>query len=124
MADCQAVFEALSGLGFQDANLIYLQLLRSSSMVMYKRCDAATLDVDLQGSVFVVNPDKTARQQLNGPEQVVWELLDGDHSISDIAKEVATRLRLPSSQAVAAVSNFVERLRTRGYLKEGNRDGP
>jgi hypothetical protein len=62
------------------------------------------------GSVFIENQSTRVSDKLNELELLVCELLDGEHAIRDIAREIASRHHLEQTVSLAAVIGFVDKL--------------
>ena len=72
---------------------------------------------------LVVLPGRSEVKVLNPVAIKVFELLDGKHSVEDIARAVTEEFDIDESQAVADIVDFVESLRKNGMLA-GDEGGP
>jgi hypothetical protein len=67
--------------------------------------------------VFLENALLGIAHEPSPPERMVWELLDGEHSVQDIAAEIACAFHLARSQSLAAVTMFTDKLLLIGCLE-------
>ncbi len=51
--------------------------------------------------VVLYSSDQRAIHVLNSTAQVIWDLCDGDHTLSDIEQEIRRRFAVPEGQDVA-----------------------
>lgn len=61
----------------------------------------------------VIDPDANIARMLNGVGSRVWELVDGHHTIADIAAILETEYNVSASEAIESVTHFVEVLASR-----------
>ena len=71
----------------------------------------------------MVLPGRAEVKVLNPVAIKVFGLLDGKHSIEEIAREVTEEFDIDESQAAADIREFVEALRENGMLAEGGERG-
>jgi hypothetical protein len=67
---------------------------------------------------LVVLPGRAEVKVLNPVAIKVFGLLDGKHSIDEIAREVTEEFDIDESQAAADIRDFVDALRKNGMLAE------
>jgi hypothetical protein len=67
--------------------------------------------------VFLGNALFGIAHEPSPPERMVWELLDGEHLVQDIAAEIADAFHLARSQSLAAVTIFTDKLLLMGCLE-------
>lgn len=69
-----------------------------------------------RGEVLLLHLESGAYHELNALGGVIWDLLEGDRSPSEIAAEVRDRVDDPPEDLEEIVSRFLERLRERDLL--------
>jgi hypothetical protein len=60
----------------------------------------------------ILDPDQRVLRGLNDSGWRVWELLDGSHTVADIARDLASHFRIPETRAaedLAALLRDLER---------------
>ncbi len=91
-------------------------LARSIALMIFHLRSLRAVLTTRNGSVFVENPSSGFSHALNPPERMIWELLDGEHSVCDIAAEVGSAFKVSSDQSLADVSTFICKLTLMGCL--------
>jgi hypothetical protein len=64
----------------------------------------------------VIDPDTNVARMFNGVGSRVWELVDGQHTVADIAAILETEYAVSTSEALASVTHFVEALVQRDLI--------
>jgi SynChlorMet cassette protein ScmD len=62
------------------------------------------------------NPDNADALGINPVGVVIWKLLDGQHTLADIAAEVKARFEEVPETAAADLAVFIHNLEERGFL--------
>ena len=69
-----------------------------------------------EGEVVLLHLESGAYHELNAMGAVIWELLDGERSIPQIARDVRERLDDPPDDLEEIVTGFVDDLRERDLV--------
>lgn len=62
------------------------------------------------------NPDTTDAVRVNAVGMVMWELMDGRHSVEDILQAVKVKFAAVPDDVAAEVAAFVDDLAARGFV--------
>jgi exosome complex RNA-binding protein Rrp42 (RNase PH superfamily) len=71
---------------------------------------------EIDGEVVVVDPRLEEVHLLSETAAILWQLLDGEASIQEIADDVADAFEIPIEQAVRDVSEFAELMNQRSLV--------
>lgn len=77
--------------------------------------DNAVREID--GSVFIMNPDTSELHQLNEVGARVWQLCQGDRSVADIAGVIEAEYDVAGDRAQADVLEFLDQLAAKGLVE-------
>ena len=69
-----------------------------------------------EGEAVLLHLESGAYHELNAIGAVIWELLDGNRSASQIVDEVRTRVDDPPDDLEEVVAGFLARLRERDLI--------
>lgn len=73
---------------------------------------------DLDGQAVVWSPDRSCPSSLDPAATVMLEVLDGDASIAQLAREVSDEVGVPVDTALGQVSRIVHLFAVAGLLDE------
>ncbi len=70
----------------------------------------------IEHEAVLIAPERAQSQVLNQTGAHIWQLLDGRHTLAQIADELARAYAVSPSQAVDDVLAFIEQLAARGLV--------
>ena len=71
----------------------------------------------LDDGAVLVSPTKGKVRVLNEIGTIIWQMLDGNHTIFDIEQKIVQQYEVPSTQASADVQSFLSELEEKGLLE-------
>lgn len=71
---------------------------------------------ELDGEAILLNPKEGCSYNLNNVGTLIWKMLDGEHSIEDIAKTICEHYEVESEQAIQDVKQLLNELRENNLL--------
>ena len=80
----------------------------TGSLVRYQRTDQAEWSVGADGRMTVKDTASNWFYPLNDVATIVWDLLDGGHTIADITAAVCAEFDIDEETARADIDDFVE----------------
>lgn len=74
--------------------------------------------VEIDGEVVVLDPDSEQVHLLSRSGALLWQLLDGETTVDELARDVAFAFDLDAERALEDVSAFVLEVATSGLLAD------
>jgi hypothetical protein len=71
----------------------------------------------IDGEGVVLSTTKDEAHILNETALLIWEMLDGRHTIAEMAERVASEYSVPKKSALADVNQFVRALRSKDLIE-------
>ena len=73
---------------------------------------------ELDGEAILLNPKEGCSYNLNNVGTMIWKLLDGEHSIDDIAKAICELYEVEHEQALQDVRQLLNELRENNLVSD------
>jgi len=83
------------------------------SLTKFPRKAKTTASRIIDGEAVIVIPEQGQVRVLNESGSRIWQLLDGKHSIADIANKICSEFNLSQDQACEDTVNFIAKLRAK-----------
>ena len=80
--------------------------------------NASVLWRELDGEAILLNPKEGCSYNLNNVGTMIWKLLDGKHSIDDIAKTICELYEVEHEQALQDVRQLLNELRANNLVSD------
>ena len=74
---------------------------------------------ELDGEAILLNPKEGCSYNLNNVGTMIWKLLDGEHSLDDIARAICELYEVEHEQALQDVRQLLNELRDNNLLSDG-----
>ena len=73
---------------------------------------------ELDGEAILLNPKEGCSYNLNNVGTMIWKMLDGEHSIDDIAQAICELYDVEHEQALQDVTQLLNELRENNLLSD------
>lgn len=78
----------------------------------------AVLWRELAGEAILLDPQEGCSYNLNAVGTLIWKMLDGEHSISDIAAAICEKYEVEQKQAIEDIELLLNDLRNNKLLSD------